>query len=384
MMVLRADWRRVTTRQVVTATPPAAAVPALLGDSPVMTRLRAEIARAARADAKVLVTGETGSGKEIVAELIHRQGARRDRPFVAVNCAGLSDTLLESELFGHVRGSFTDAYRDKAGLAERADGGTLFLDELGEMSPRMQGILLRFVESGEIHRVGSGQPDHRVDVRIVAATNRNLAERMGTGEFREDLFYRLNVIPIVVPPLRERGRDVLQLFFHFLARACRADGVPVPALTPAVEDRLLAYSWPGNVREVRNVAERMAAREHDGTIEADMLPAEIIDAGRPRVSAKTSLLAAASPAECHPEVDDAWKEMVVKGRSFWAVVHPRFMDRELTKTDVREIVRRALEKNDGSYRKVLAFFHMPAADYKRFTAFLSQHDCHVGPPASTL
>jgi DNA-binding NtrC family response regulator len=247
----------------------------------------------------------------------------------------------------------------------------------------MQGILLRFVETGEIHRVGSGQPDHHVDVRIVSATNRNLAHRMGTGEFREDLFYRLNVIPIVVPPLRERGRDVLQLFFHFLARACRADGVPVPALTPAVEDRLLAYPWPGNVREVRNVAERMATREHDGTLGPDMLPAEVTDGGRPGVGAKASLLAAV-PAECHPEVDDAWKEMVVKGRSFWAVVHPRFMDRELTKTDVREIIRRALEKNDDSYRKVLAFLHMPAADYKRFMAFLTQHDCHRGPVDATL
>jgi anaerobic nitric oxide reductase transcription regulator len=343
-----------------------------------MVRLREEIDRAARSDAKVLITGETGSGKEIVAELIHRQGARRDEPFVAVNCAGLTDTLLESELFGHVRGSFTDAYRDRTGLAERADRGTLFLDELGEMSPRMQGVLLRFVETGEIHRVGSSQPDHRVDVRIVAATNRNLAQRMATGEFREDLYYRLNVIPIAVPALRERGRDVLLLFFHYLARACRADGVPVPEVPPAVADLLLAYSWPGNVREVRNVAERLATREHDGTVMPDMLPREILEGAR-RPAARPSLLASVPPAECHPEVDAAWREMVVKGRSFWAVVHPRFMDRELTKADVREILRRALEQNEGSYRKVLAFFHMPAGDYKRFLAFLTQHDCHIAP-----
>jgi DNA-binding NtrC family response regulator len=383
MAVLRADWRTVAARQAGAHVRQAAA-PILLGDSPAVQRLRAEIDRAARSEAKVLITGETGSGKEIVAELIHRQSERRDRPFVAVNCAGLSDTLLESELFGHVRGSFTDAYRDKAGLAERADGGTLFLDELGEMSPRMQGVLLRFVETGEFHRVGSSQPDHRVDVRVVAATNRNLAKRMATGEFREDLFYRLNVIPIIVPPLCERGRDVLLLFFHFLARACRADGVPGPVLTPAAEDLLLAYRWPGNVREVRNVAERIATCEHDGTIEPDMLPAEILDGGRPPFTARPSLLAPSSPAEYHPDVDAAWKEMVVKGRSFWAVVHPRFMDRELTKADVREIIRRALERNDGSYRKVLGFFHMPAADYKRFVAFLTQHDCHVAPPASAL
>jgi DNA-binding NtrC family response regulator len=205
---------------------------------------------------------------------------------------------------------------------------------------------------------------------------------MAMSEFREDLFYRLNVFPILVPPLRERGRDVLLLFFHFLARACRADGVPVPSLTSAAEDVLLAYGWPGNVREVRNVAERIATREHDDTIGPDMLPEEILDGGRPRPSARPSLLAAPSPAEYHPEVDAAWKEIVVKGRSFWAVVHPRFMDRELTKADVRQIIRRALEQNDGSYRKLLGFFHMPATDYKRFIAFLTQHDCHVAPSES--
>jgi hypothetical protein len=169
-----------------------------------MVDLKSEIGRVARSDAKVLITGESGSGKELVAQAIHNESSRADKAFVAVNCAGLPETLLESELFGHVRGSFTGAYRDKLGKLEMADSGTVFLDEIGEMTLRMQGLLLRFLETGELQKVGADHVTRRVNVRVVAATNRNLRDMIGQGLFREDLFYRLNVIHLSVPPLRER------------------------------------------------------------------------------------------------------------------------------------------------------------------------------------
>src|SRR4029453_6809451 len=174
---------------------------------------------AAATDPKVLVLGETGSGKEVVARLIHEHSTRAARGFVAVNCSGIPETLLESELFGHTRGSFTGAYRDKPGLVRQADRGTLFLDELGEMSLRMQAVLLRFAETGEIQAVGSDQPGGRAEVRLITPTTRDLRAQIEAGAFREDLYYRLNVIQIQVPPLRERGNDVMLLLRHYLRRA---------------------------------------------------------------------------------------------------------------------------------------------------------------------
>jgi transcriptional regulator with PAS, ATPase and Fis domain len=174
----------------------------LLGDSIVLRELQEEINHVARSDAKVLITGDSGSGKELVAHAVHARSPRSSKPFVAVNCAGVPETLLESELFGHVKGSFTGAYRDRPGKLEQAHHGTIFLDEIGEMTLRMQGLLLRFLETGELQKVGADQTAGRVNVRVVAATNRSLRDMIGQGTFREDLFYRLNVIHLVVPPLR--------------------------------------------------------------------------------------------------------------------------------------------------------------------------------------
>ena len=331
---------------------------------------------AARSDAKVLIAGETGVGKEVVAKLVHQGGARRRNPFVAINCAGLPDSLLESELFGHVRGSFTGAYRDKPGLATMADHGTLFLDEVGEMSARMQGVLLRFVETGEIHRLGADQIEKRVDVRIIAATNRNLIERIAAADFREDLYYRLNVVHIAIPPLRERGSDILLLFTHYLAHYCRVHGVETPTLVPEVEALLLAYRWPGNVRELKNVTERIAVRDRGAEVGLESLPAEMRLSISATAGGPANGNGAAAPLH-HPVVDAAWEDMVLKGKSFWVVVHPLFIDRELTKTDLREIIRRGLYQTQGSYRKLIELFQLPAADYKRFLAFLYQHDCHL-------
>jgi transcriptional regulator with PAS, ATPase and Fis domain len=297
---------------------------------------------------------------------------------VAINCAGLPDSLLESELFGHVRGSFTGAYRDKLGLAAVADGGTLFLDELGEMSPRMQGILLRFTETLEIHRLGSDRIDGRVDVRIITATNRNLLERISSGDFREDLYYRLNVIRLSVPPLRERGTDILLLFKHYLTHYCQIHGCETPTLLPATEDLLLSYAWPGNVRELKNIVERLVVRHHGATIGPNALPPEMRRTPPP---APVVPAAGGAPVAVARQfsiaADTAWSEMVVDGKSFWKVVHPLFIQRELTKTDVREIIRRGLEQTQGSYRKLIDLFHMTPRDYKRFLAFLYQHDCHL-------
>src|SRR5688572_3032236 len=219
----------------------------LIGKSAAMDELREEIARVAGSDAKVLITGESGVGKELVAAAVHAQSSRAQRPFVAVNCAGIPETLLESELFGHVKGSFTGAYRDKPGKLELAADGTIFLDEIGEMTLRMQGLLLRFLETGDVQKVGAHRTDGRVDVRVIAATNKNLRDLISQNLFREDLFYRLNVIHITVPPLRERRDDIPVLIEFFLKRFTQSNGGNVPPISPEAYEALVGHSWPGNV-----------------------------------------------------------------------------------------------------------------------------------------
>src|SRR5262245_20443617 len=259
----------------------------LVGNGPAVRQLREEIAHAARSDAKVLITGESGTGKEITARLLHLQSARQHAPCVTLNCAGLPDTLLETELFGHVRGSFTGAFRDKPGLLEQGNRGTVVLDEVGEMSLRMQGVVLRFLETGEVQRVGATRIESRLDVRIVAATNRNLPEMIAARTFREDLFYRLNVIHLSVPALREHREDIPLLAAHFVSVLSRKYGVAPPTLTPEALERLTSYSWPGNVRELRNVIERVLARLRGTVVSAHELPAEVFGA-TPHVAAATA------------------------------------------------------------------------------------------------
>src|SRR5688572_32356170 len=268
-------------------------LPQMVGESPVIAELRREIERAARSQAKVLILGETGVGKEVVARLIHAGSVRRARPFVPVNCSGIPETLLASELFGHARGSFTGAYRDNVGLVRRADRGTLFLDELGEMSLAMQAALLRFTETGEVQPVGAEGPTGRTDTRLITATNRDLRTRISEGQFREDLYYRLNVIQIWIPPLRDRGADVLLLFRHYLTRVSQDHRMPCPELNPDAEQLLLGYAWPGNVRELRNVAERLVLREQT-PVTADSLPREL--RGDIRASVAVTASSAAQPA----------------------------------------------------------------------------------------
>src|SRR5262245_14729784 len=245
----------------------------LVGRSEAIRSIEADIDCAARSDAKVLVTGETGVGKEVVARLIHQRSLRSSGPLVTVNCAGLPDSLLESELFGHVRGSFTGAYRDKPGLLEMAANGTVFLDEVGEMSVRMQVVLLRFLETGEIQRIGADRSHTRVNVRLITATNRDLTTQIAAGAFREDLYFRLNVIRLTIPPLRERLDDLPLLIDHFMASYSERHRIARPDVTEAAMDALLTYRWPGNIRELNNVVERVILKANGEPIRPTDLPA---------------------------------------------------------------------------------------------------------------
>src|SRR5262252_9397367 len=280
-----------------------------------------EIECAARSDAKILITGESGVGKDIVARLIH-QRSRRQGPFVTINCAGVPDSLLESELFGHVRGSFTGAYRDKRGWLDQAQDGTIFLDEVGEMTLRMQALLLRFLENGEIQRVGSDRVQTAGNVRVITATNRNLVERVAGGDFREDLYYRMNVIHVVIPPLRERPEDVAPLITHFLETFSTAHRVARPVLAEPAMAKLTAYPWPGNVRELRNIVERLVVRNRAGLITPGDLPREVSNATPLRAQVGGAEPVRRSNAEL------LYERMVDGGESFWTVVYSPFMSRD--------------------------------------------------------
>jgi len=237
---------------------------AIVGASPAMTRVKELLGKVAASPAStLLLSGETGTGKDLAAKAVHYNSSRAGRPFVNITASALPEQLLESELFGHERGAFTDARQQKRGLFETADGGTVFLDEIGEMTPGLQAKLLRFLEEKTFKRVG-GLTDIRVDVRVIAATNRNLEEEVKAGAFREDLFYRLQVMPVVLPPLRERHGDVAQLTRFYLARFNAEFKKRVTGLSPAAQELLDHYAWPGNVRELRNAIERaMLLAEHE-------------------------------------------------------------------------------------------------------------------------
>lgn len=242
----------------------------LVGQSPAMRTVFSQIEEAAAAQAPVLLTGETGTGKEMVARAIHGQGPRAFAPFVAINCGAVTETLLESELFGHERGAFTGAIKARRGRLEMADGGALFLDEVGEISQKMQVALLRVLEDKRFQRVGGNQY-LTSDFRLISATHRDLAELIRQGQFRQDFFYRINVLTITIPPLRQRTEDILPLAEHFLAYFAAQTGKAKPSLDPRAQRALLAYPWPGNVRELRNVIERAVIVSSGATVGLDKL-----------------------------------------------------------------------------------------------------------------
>jgi two-component system, NtrC family, nitrogen regulation response regulator NtrX len=263
---------------------------AIVGSSFQIRQVLDRIERVAPTDSRVLITGENGTGKELAARALHRLSPRRAGPFIEVNCAAIPSELIESELFGHMKGSFTGAVQDRPGKFEQADGGTLFLDEIGDMSLAAQSKVLRALEEGKVTRVG-GQKSREVEVRVVAATNKDLPKEIEEGRFREDLFYRLNVVPIHIPPLRERREDIPMLVAHFTTQMEKRDGLPVREFTQEALDRLQELAWPGNVRELRNTVERLLILSTGDTVTAQDVEA-LVGQGRGQSGLGAELLGA--------------------------------------------------------------------------------------------
>lgn len=247
----------------------------LIGSSAPMVALKATLDHVAPTDATVLICGESGTGKEIVARYIHAHSARKSKPFVAINCGAIPETLIESELFGHEKGAFTHAVEQRIGLCERAEGGTLFLDEVGELSPHVQVKLLRFLQEREFYRVGSAKAIH-VDLRIIAATNKNLEALIAVHKFREDLYYRLNVVQVPLTPLRDKSEDIPELLTHFVNKLSPTYGGKQLAFSEAVQRVFAEYLWPGNVRELENVVESLLALVEGGNVEVNHLPPKLL------------------------------------------------------------------------------------------------------------
>ena len=321
-----------------------------IGHSMAMQSVYRILQNAAASKATVFVMGESGTGKELCADALHKLSRRREKPFIAINCAAIPRDLLESEVFGHVKGAFTGATSDRLGAAQQASGGTLFLDEICEMDLALQAKMLRFLQTGTVQRVGDDKP-RPVDVRIVCATNRNPQEEVAAGRFREDLFYRLNVIPVELPPLRERDDDVLRIARHFLQQYAAEDGKRFTSFAPGVEAALMAHPWPGNVRELQNVVRNIVVLNDGATVEATMLPrgfAGASDPGGPPAPA-------ASPAV--PVVPPA-----VPGGA------PG--DIEPLDTIVRHAIERAIEQCGGNVPKAAAALQVsPSTLYRRIQAW---------------
>jgi transcriptional regulator with PAS, ATPase and Fis domain len=252
----------------------------MIGDSPRLRELQRNLLRAAQANTTVLIFGETGTGKELVARAMHQNSARAGQPFMAVNCAALAENLLESEMFGHEKGSFTGAHAQKKGRLEVAAGGTVFLDEIGEMPLQLQAKLLRVLQERQMERVGGTQPI-KLDIRLIAATNRNLEEEIRAGRFRQDLYYRLNVVTLKTPPLRERQSDIPALAMHFAAKFGAQCGRRIGGISPEAQAYLMHYDWPGNIRELENALERAVVLGSSEIIQLEDLPESIREIARP-------------------------------------------------------------------------------------------------------
>ena len=338
--------------------------PVLMGTSDAIRHLRHAVAAASASDAKVLITGDTGTGKEVVAQLVHAQSARARRQLIALNCAGIPDSILESELFGHERGSYTGADSDREGLLAQAHGGTVLLDEVGETSLRMQAALLRFLDSGEIQRIGS-RSKTCVDVRLIAATNRNLARSVATKEFRLDLFYRLNVLHLRTTALHERREDIPVLLTHFLDVCSRSYKHPLPTLTTEAQDALMQHEWPGNVRELKNVAERLVVRRAERILEAR----DVWRAIMPRREA-----AAHPPGADASRVAELYRRLTEVGEPFSSVVQGPYTTHDLTRDDIRAVLSRGLHDTQGDYQHLVQLFNMDARACTWMMDFLRKDD----------
>ncbi len=316
-------------------------VDTIIGETEQMSRVKSIILKIAKSDATtVLIQGESGTGKELAAKAIHYSSSRSDKPFMAINCAALPVTLLETELMGHEKGAFTDAKTMKKGLFELADGGTVFLDEIGDMDMSMQAKLLRVLEEKSFRRVG-GVKDIKVDVRLISASNQDLAKAMNEGKFRKDLYYRLQVVPIFLPPLRERGRDVLQLAQHFINHFNQECHKSVGGLSPEAEKILMAYSWPGNVRELKNVIERAMIFESEKDVLPEHLPQEILDAELPMAAVPQQMSPISLDSLVIPESGIAIEEVE------------------------QALVKKALEMAHGNQTKASQLLKMPRDAFRR-------------------
>ncbi|HSR49400.1 MAG TPA: sigma 54-interacting transcriptional regulator [Acidobacteriota bacterium] len=312
----------------------------MVGASPAMEKIYRFISKVAPTDSTVLIEGESGTGKELAARAIHHNSPRADKPFVAINCATLSEALLESELFGHEKGAFTGAVKQKRGKLELADGGTLFLDELGDLAPGHQAKLLRVLQESEFERVGGTSPIH-VDIRLIAATNKSLEKAIQDGSFREDLYYRLNVVSFAVPPLRERIEDIPQLATHFAVKHGAKSNRRVLGVSPEGEECLINYPWPGNVRELENAIERAVVMGSEEFIQPEDLPEHILETGTAR--------GGYSP-RYHEAIKQFRKDVLLKalrrsaGNFTKAAqslgIHPNYLHRMVTQLDLRDEVER--------------------------------------------
>jgi len=273
----------------------------IVANSSAMVSILQTIRRVAPSNLPILIEGESGTGKDLLAQAVHNASRRRENRLVALNCAGLSETLLEDELFGHVKGAYTGAAADRKGRFEYADGGTMFLDEVGDMPLAMQAKLLRVLENGEVVRVGSNEPIH-VDVRVISATNTNLGQRVKEGKFRQDLFFRLNGVTLTVPPLRERREDIPLLIDHFIDQANQAHGTKITGIVPAAQRALVTHDWPGNVRQLRNVVENMVVLAGEGRLGVEDLPPELRGPAETTTVGRTTALAGMSLSDAEREL----------------------------------------------------------------------------------
>lgn len=320
--------------------------------------------RAAAGQMTVLLTGETGTGKDLIARYVHGRSSRAARPFITIDCAAAKDALLQSECFGHVKGSF-GAQRDAVGKLELADSGTALIDEIGCASVRMQLLLLRFLETGAVRPADAAGGARHVDVRVIATSSTSLTQLVRTGVFREDLLCRLHVAHIHLPALRERPDDIAPLVAHTVAQTGRAVRFSEAALS-----LLTAYHWPGNVRELQTVVEHLVWMSGVTVIEVQHLPATFRTAG----------LRVVSIVERRRQLaDDLYAGLVAHTLSFWEGLYPLFLSRDVTRHDLREVVRRGLRATSGSYRQLIPLFGMESRDYKRLLNFLAAHECSIDP-----
>lgn len=319
-----------------------------------------KLGRLAESDSPVLITGETGTGKELFARALYLLSGRRRGPFLSINCGRYPEAqLVASELFGHKRGSFTGAVSDHRGIFEEADGGVVFLDEIGELCPPAQAMLLRLLSEGDIHPVGASHAK-RVNVRVVAATNRDLRAMIAAGSFHADLYYRLRYLQLRVPPIRERGGD-WELIADYHLKRLGARRSTMKRFSPEARALLGKYSWPGNVRELVSVVDTGFHLSDGPVIEPTHFSEQLEDVAREEQLHRIPL---------HRERDELVARMTAGGESFWEVVYRPFMDRELSRPEVREIIEQGLYRSRGSYKKLLSVFGIAETDYLRFMDFL--------------